>query len=186
MPERRCNPDQTVANRSDSRVQNRTILRFLPVTRYFFGKNFSRADLAGARVWNVQRNDVILGVPSFFSGIRGFGPRGWLHRPDMATWFKLTSKSLEFQAFQSTPALSRGSPWGISRCRTTPQTPKKTHWPLAVLCREAPGRYSPPQASGRFSTDRGLRCVVGVYDGRPSDLAVLMPAVAKVLGAHSL
>ena len=39
---------------------------FLPVTRYFFGKNFSRADLAGAREWNMQRNDVILGAPSFF------------------------------------------------------------------------------------------------------------------------
>ena len=72
MPERRRNPDQTVANRSDSRVQNRNILRFLPVTRYFFGKNFSRADLAGAREWNMQRNDVILGVLNFFGyqGVR--------------------------------------------------------------------------------------------------------------------
>ena len=50
----------------------------------------------------------------------------------------------------------------MARCRTTPQTPKKTQWPLAVLCREAPGRYSPPQAKCRFSTNRGRRCVVGV------------------------
>ena len=35
----------------DCRVRIRTILRFLPVTRYFFGKNFSRADLAGAQEW---------------------------------------------------------------------------------------------------------------------------------------
>ena len=50
----------------------RTILRFLPVTRYFFWKNFWRADLAGAREWNMQRNDVILGAPSFFGyqGVR--------------------------------------------------------------------------------------------------------------------
>ena len=69
------------------------ILRFLPVTRYFFGKDFSRVDLGGAREWNMKRNDVILGASSeFFSGIRGFGPRGWLRRPDMGTWFKLTSK----------------------------------------------------------------------------------------------
>ena len=54
----------------------------------------------------------------------------------------------------------------MARCRTTPQTPKKTQWPLAVLCREAPGRYSPPQAKGRFSTNRGLRCVVGVTTQR--------------------
>ena len=46
--------------------ESRNILRFLPVTRYFFGKNFSRADLAGAPEWNMQRNDVILGAPSFF------------------------------------------------------------------------------------------------------------------------
>ena len=39
---------------------------FLPVTRYFFGKNFSRADLDGAQEWNMERNDVILGAPSFF------------------------------------------------------------------------------------------------------------------------
>ena len=46
--------------------------RFLPVTRYFFGYNFSRADLAGAREWNMQRNDVILGVLNFFGyqGVR--------------------------------------------------------------------------------------------------------------------
>ena len=75
-------------------IQSRNILRFLPVTRYFFGKDFSRVDLAGAREWNMQRNDVILGAPSFFSGIRGFGPRGRLRRPDMGTWLKLTSKSL--------------------------------------------------------------------------------------------
>ena len=45
---------------------------FLPVTRYFFGENFSRADLAGAREWNMQRNDVILGVLIFFGyqGVR--------------------------------------------------------------------------------------------------------------------
>ena len=71
---------------------------FLPVTRYLFGKNFSRADLAGAREWNMQRNDVILGAPSFL-GIRGFGPRGWLHRPDMAAWFKLTPKPWHARLF---------------------------------------------------------------------------------------
>ena len=64
--------------------------------------------------------------------------------------------------FQLTPALSTGSPRGMARCRTTPQTPKKTQWPLAVLCRDASGRYSWPQAKCRFSTNRGLRCVVGV------------------------
>jgi hypothetical protein len=71
MPERRRNPEPTVANRSDSRVRNRHILRFLPVTRYFFGHNFWRADLAGAQEWNMQRNDVILGVLNFF-GYQGF------------------------------------------------------------------------------------------------------------------
>ena len=81
----------------------------------------------------------------------------------MGTWLKLTSKSLACQTYQLTPALSPGSPRGMARCRTTPQTPKKTQWPLAVLCREAPGRYSPPQAKCRFSTNRGLRCVVGVF-----------------------
>ena len=44
----------------------RNILRFLPVTGYFFGHNFSRADFAGAHKWNMKRNDVILGAPSFF------------------------------------------------------------------------------------------------------------------------
>ena len=41
---------------------------WIPVTRYFFGTNFSRADLAGAQEWNMQQNasDVILGAPSFF------------------------------------------------------------------------------------------------------------------------
>ena len=77
----------------------------------------------------------------------------------MGTWFKLTSKSLEFQAFQSTPALSRGSPRGMARCRTTPQTPPKIQWPPAVRCRDASGRYSPPQAKCRFSKNRGLRPV---------------------------
>ena len=52
----------------------------------------------------------------------------------------------------------------MARCRTTPQTPQKIQWPPAVLCREAPGRYSPPQAKGRFSTNRRRRCVVGVAD----------------------
>ena len=49
-----------------------TFYVFLPVTRYFFGKDFSRVDLAGAREWNMQRNDVILGAPSFFGyqGVR--------------------------------------------------------------------------------------------------------------------
>ena len=37
-----------------------------------FWENFSRADLAGAREWNMQRNDVILGVLIFFGyqGVR--------------------------------------------------------------------------------------------------------------------
>ena len=45
---------------------------FFTCYRYFFGKNFSRADLAGAREWNMQRNDVILGVLIFFGyqGVR--------------------------------------------------------------------------------------------------------------------
>ena len=49
-----------------------TFYVFLPVTRYFFGHNFSRADLAGAREWNMKRNDVILGVLNFFGyqGVR--------------------------------------------------------------------------------------------------------------------
>ena len=85
-----------------------------------------------------------------------------MHHPGMARWFKLTSKSLPWQAFQLTPALSTGSPRGMARCRTTPQTPQKNQQPPAVLCREASGRYSPPQAKCRFSTNRGLRCVVGV------------------------
>ena len=94
MPERRRNPDPYVANPSDSWSESRNILRFLPVTRYFFGKDFSRVDLAGAREWNMKRNDVILGVLNFFSGIRGFGRRGWLQHQGMAMWFKLTSKSV--------------------------------------------------------------------------------------------
>ena len=67
-------------------MRNRTILRFLPVTRYFFGKNFSRADLAGAREWNMKRNDVILGVLNFFGyqsggsvGVVGCIARAWQH-----------------------------------------------------------------------------------------------------------
>ena len=64
------------------------------------------------------------------------------------------------------------------RCRTTPQTPQKNQWPLAVLCREAPGRYFPPQVSGRFSTDRGLRCVVGVED-LSSNLVWVLPWFSK-------
>ena len=46
------------------------VFYLLPDT--FFGKNFSRADLAGAREWNMQRNDVILGVLIFFGyqGVR--------------------------------------------------------------------------------------------------------------------
>ena len=71
-------PPQTALIR---RSESRNILRFLPVTRNFFGQNFSRADLAGAPKWNMKQNDVILGVLNFFSPIRGFGPRGWLHRP---------------------------------------------------------------------------------------------------------
>ena len=61
------------------------ILRFLPVTRYFFGKNFSHADLGGAREWNMQRNDVILGVLNFFRvsggsvGVVGCIDRAWQH-----------------------------------------------------------------------------------------------------------
>ena len=45
---------------------------FLPVTRYFFGHNFWRADLAGAHKWSMKRNDVILGVLNFFGyqGVR--------------------------------------------------------------------------------------------------------------------
>ena len=72
MPERRRNPDPSAANRSDSWSELRNILRFLPVTRYFFGKTFSRADLDGAREWNMKRNDVILGVLNFFGyqGVR--------------------------------------------------------------------------------------------------------------------
>ena len=46
-----------------------------------------------------------------------------------------------------------------------------------VLCREAPGRYSPPHAKGRFSTNRGLRCVVGVID----ELCITEPASASRL-----
>ena len=49
----------TAPNCSDSQVRTRNILHFLPVARYFFGQNFSRADLAGAREWNMKRNDVI-------------------------------------------------------------------------------------------------------------------------------
>ena len=46
------------------------VFYLLPDT--FFGKNFSRVDLAGAREWNMQRNDVILGVLKFFGyqGVR--------------------------------------------------------------------------------------------------------------------
>ena len=46
------------------------VFYLLPDT--FFGKNFSRAILAGAREWNMKRNDVILGVLNFFGqqGVR--------------------------------------------------------------------------------------------------------------------
>ena len=46
------------------------VFYLLPDT--FFGKDFSRADLAGAREWNMKRNDVILGVLNFFGyqGVR--------------------------------------------------------------------------------------------------------------------
>ena len=107
-------PSQTALKiASDSEFA--TFYVFLPVARYFFGHSFSRADLAGAHKWNMQRNDVILGAPSFL-GIRGFGPRGWLRRPDIGAWFKLTSKSVACHAFQLTPVLSTGSPQGMARC----------------------------------------------------------------------
>ena len=47
------------------RLECATFYVFLPVTRYFFGQNFSRADLAGAPKWNMKRNDVILKVLNF-------------------------------------------------------------------------------------------------------------------------
>ena len=53
----------------------------------------------------------------------------------------------------------------------TGRPPKKTQWPLAVLCREAAGCYS--QASGRFSTNRGLRYVAGVLT------LILLPVCAQ-------
>ena len=41
-------------------------------TFFWGGKDFSRVDLAGAREWNMQQNDVILGVLNFFGyqGVR--------------------------------------------------------------------------------------------------------------------
>ena len=46
-----------------------TFFYLLPDT--FFGKNFSRAELAGAREWNMQRNDVILHGSSKFFRVSG-------------------------------------------------------------------------------------------------------------------
>ena len=52
----------------------RIALHFTFFTCYpiLFSENFSRADLDGAPEWNMQRNDVILGAPSFFGyqGVR--------------------------------------------------------------------------------------------------------------------
>ena len=66
MPERQRNADPSVETRSDSRVRNRTIVRFFTCYPILLGKTFSRADLAGAREWNMKRNDVILGVLKIF------------------------------------------------------------------------------------------------------------------------
>ena len=59
------------------------VFYLLPDT--FFGKDFSRADLDGAREWNMKRNDVILGVLNFFRvaggsvGVVGCVVRTWEH-----------------------------------------------------------------------------------------------------------
>ena len=56
-------PPQTALIR---RSEIATFYVCLPVTRYFFGQSFSRADWASARKWNMKQNDVILGVLNFF------------------------------------------------------------------------------------------------------------------------
>ena len=76
-----------------------TFYVFYLLPKTFSGKNFSRADLAGAHKRNTQRNDVILGVLIFFRPSGGsVNSCGWLHRPDMAAWFELTSKSLLYSS----------------------------------------------------------------------------------------
>ena len=109
MPERRRNPDPSAANPSDFVIRIAQHLRFLPVTGYFFGKDFSRVDLAGAREWNMQRNDVILGVLNFFGyqGVRS----AWLvalsgHRNMVETHVKkraIARFSINSRAFHRQP-----------------------------------------------------------------------------------
>ena len=120
------------------------VFYLLPDT--FFGKNFSRADLAGAREWNMQRNDVILGVLNFFGyqGVRS----AWLvaspgHGNMVETHVKKPGMPINSRTFPRQPP-------GHGQVPNDPSDPQKNSVAAGGAMQGGPRTLFPAPGEGSF------------------------------------